>query len=94
MTPKNNRLRITRTALITLLVVYISSYLVLSRRGFAEADAWQAEGFYFLTPRDSAAWRFGNYSLVAIYSPLILIDIAIGTGRPIASEPMWSISMK
>lgn len=91
MTPKNNRLKIIRTALITLLVVYVSSYLVMSRRGFAEADAWQAEGFYFLTPRDSTTWRFGNYSLVAIYSPLILIDVAIGTGRPIAREPMWNI---
>lgn len=91
MTPKNNRLKIIRTALIALLVVYVSSYLVLSRRGFAESDAWQAEGFYFLTPRDSAAWRFRNSSLVFIYTPLILIDNAIGTGRPVARSPMWNI---
>ncbi|HUG20462.1 MAG TPA: hypothetical protein VMM56_15855 [Planctomycetaceae bacterium] len=71
--------------------MYVSSYLVLSRRGFAEADAWQAEGFYFLTPRDSAAWRFGNSSLDFIYTPLILIDNTIGTGRPVARSPMWNM---
>jgi hypothetical protein len=78
--------------LLTLFSVYVSSYVVLSRRGFAQADEWHADGFYFFTPQDSTAWRFANYSLVVIYYPLIFIDNALGTGRPIAHEPLWRLS--
>ena len=78
--------------LVALLTAYISSYLVLSRRGFAQADAWEMEGFYFLPPENSDRWRFWNYTLVRIYYPLILIDNWIGTGRPIANEPTWHLS--
>jgi len=78
--------------LAVLLTVYISSYVVLSRRGFAQSDAWETEGFYFLTPENTDEWRFRNYPLVRVYYPLILIDNWIGTGRPIASEPLWGLS--
>jgi hypothetical protein len=79
--------RLAIIVLIALLVVYVGSYLVLSRRGFADADRWDAEGFYFLPPEDTNEWRFWNYTLVRVYYPLIVIDNGIGTGRPAASEP-------
>lgn len=72
-------------------LVYVSSYVVLSRRGFAEADAQDAEGFYFLAPEDSDEWRFRNFTLVRVYAPLIAVDNAIGTGRGAASEPLWDL---
>ena len=78
--------------LLGLFLVYVASYLMLSRRAFAQADEWDAEGFYFLAPRDSTAWRMSNYFLVFLYYPLISIDNALGTGRPIASEPLWNFS--
>lgn len=78
--------------LAVLLAVYVSSYAILSRRGFAESDLWEIEGFYFLSSENTYEWRFWNYGLVRIYYPLSLIDNWIGTGRPIASEPLWDLS--
>ena len=78
--------------LVVLLTAYISSYLVLSRRAFAQADAWDMEGFYFLPPENSDQWRFWNYTLARFYYPLILIDNWIGTGRPFGREPLWNLS--
>ena len=71
---------------------YISSYLVLSRRGFAQANRMRVEGFYFLTPRDTNTWRQWNYGLARFYAPLIALDNGIGTGRQVASEPLWEIA--
>ena len=34
-----------------LLVAYVASYLVLSRRGYAQADEWHLCGFYYFTPQ-------------------------------------------
>ena len=77
---------------LLLFVVYVASYFVLSRRAFAVADVYDFEGFYFFTPKDTVTWRFWNYSAVCIYYPLIKVDNLLGTGRPIASEPMWGLS--
>jgi hypothetical protein len=74
---------------ICIVSIYVSSYIVLSRRGFVQADAWNAKGFYFVKPENTDKWRFWNYTLAKVYGPLVAIDNAIGTGRPIASEPMW-----
>jgi hypothetical protein len=78
--------------LAVFLVAYVSSYAVLSRRGFAQSDLWEIGGFYFLPPEDTDEWRFWNFALVRVYYPLIVIDNWIGTGRPIASEPLWRLS--
>lgn len=72
------------------LVFYCASYLYLSRRGFALADQMQAEGFWFVEPRGSAsaADRWINEALGIGYSPLLALDHACGTGRPVAAWPM------
>lgn len=38
-----------------LLALYIDSYYILSRRGYAEAKRWNLYGFYYFTPEDSAS---------------------------------------
>jgi hypothetical protein len=80
--------------LLVLLAIYVSSYTILSRRGFALSDRWDMEGFYFLLPENTDEWRFWNDALVRFYYPLILIDNWLGTGRPIASEPLWGLSRR
>ena len=75
-----------------LLVLYIGSYFILSRQGFAEARAWNLKGFYFFTPQNTDQWRYANYACVHLYSPLILVDEQLGTGMSPASEPMWGLS--
>ena len=77
---------------LLLFVVYVSSYYALSRRAFAQADAYGMNGFYFLTPRDSVIWLVGNYTLVCIYYPAIKIDNLMGTGRAVAAVPMMGLS--
>lgn len=72
---------------LALVAFYLGSYLVLSRRGFADADRVNGVGFHFFSPQDSAAWRMCHRGCVVIYYPLIVIDNWLGTGRPVASEP-------
>ena len=78
--------------LVCLLIIYVGSYVVLSRQGFADADVANCDGFYFFPPEETDAWRSLNYNCVRFYYPLIFIDIWIGTGRYPASEPMWNLS--
>jgi hypothetical protein len=75
-----------------LLVAYVTSYIVLSRRGFAMSKALGCEGFYFFPPEDTDSWRRTNYGLAKFYYPLIVIDNWIGTGMPVGHEPLWKLS--
>lgn len=77
---------------IVLLLLYVGSYLVLSRQGFAQADKWDEKEFYFFQPRDSDRWRFSNYGCVCLYYPLIAVDCSLGTGRWPGFEPLWGLS--
>ena len=78
--------------IFALVLVYVSSYVILSRRGFREADEFNMMGFYFFPPEPTDAWRIKNYSLVYLYYPLIFIDNILGTGRAVASEPFWGFA--
>lgn len=74
-----------------LLLIYIGSYLALSRRGYAEADLCSFKGFYYLTPEDTDRWRTANYGLAILYWPVNRLDRLFGTGRSPAAEPMWRL---
>ena len=90
---KRSRRLVVLALLATVLALYISSYIVLSRRGFAYAELnYEVPGFYFLPPENTDEWRFWNYTLVRLYYPLIYIDNLMGTGRPVGSEPLWDLS--
>ena len=75
-----------------LLVAYLSSYLWLSRRGYAEADTYNIVGFYYLPPKNSDAWRYENYGCVFLFRPLNVVDRLLGYGRYPAAEPLWGLS--
>ena len=77
------------------LVAYVGSYLALSRRAFREADKiGMTDSFAFMPPENTDSWRRWHYGLLCLYSPLVLIDNLIGTGRhPMLSEPMWEIGV-
>jgi hypothetical protein len=75
-----------------LLVLYVGSYLGLSRPAFAEARRTNTKGFYFFPPQNTARWRYLNYACVSIYYPLIVLDNGLGCGRWPASEPLWGLS--
>ena len=92
MTGKLKNRRIFIVTAVVFLSIYVGSYYLLSRRGFGEMDTWDGVGFYFITPKESNVWAVCNYGLVVIYYPLIVIDNAIGTGRPVGGIPLWRIS--
>ena len=75
-----------------LLLLYVGSYVVLSRRGYAEADRYNMKGFYYFFPENSAAWRWKNYGCMHLFRPLNALDRWLGLGRHPASEPLWGLS--
>jgi len=78
-------------ALACLLVSYVGSYLVLRTTAYRWADQHDLVGFYFVAPSTPARYHCHD-ALVKFYYPLIWIDLALGTGRHPASEPMWRLS--
>jgi hypothetical protein len=78
--------------LISLLAGYVSSYIVLSRRGTAWCEAHNVDGLYFFPPEDTGQWRRWNYGCVAFFYPLIVLDNWIGTGKDFGREPTWRLS--
>ena len=89
MRPRPNNLLIVVTFV---LVAYVTSYLWLSRRGYAEADRYHSEGFYYFTPENTPAWHRKNFGCVILFWPLNLLDRAIGCGREPAFAPLMDLS--
>jgi hypothetical protein len=76
-----------------LLLLYVGSYVGLSRRGYAEADRYDMKGgFYYFSPEDSDAWRWKNYGCVSLFWPLNVVDRWLGFGRHPSPEPLWGLS--
>jgi len=77
---------------LTLLVLYVGSYVALSRRGYAEADQYNMRGFYYFFPEDSDAWRLKNYGCMYLFLPINAVDRWLGLGRYPGAEPLWGLS--
>jgi hypothetical protein len=75
-----------------LLLLYVGSYVTLSRRGYSEADHYNMKGFYYFSPENTDAWRWKNYGCVYLFWPLNVVDRWLGLGRHPASEPLWGLS--
>jgi len=75
-----------------LAVFYISSYVVLSRQAYTEADRYGFEGFYYFLPENTAVWRIKNQGCMVSFYPLNLIDQWVRLGRTPPCEPMWGLS--
>jgi hypothetical protein len=78
---------------LLLLLAYLALYLILSRQGFALSEAVGAKGFYFCFPvEDTKSWRIRNRTCVLFFCPLIVVDNWVGTGEPVAGEPLFHLS--
>ena len=75
-----------------LLLLYVGSYVALSRRGYAEADQYNMKGFYYFSPEDSEAWRWKNYGCAYLFWPINAVDRWLGFGRHPGCEPLWGLS--
>lgn len=83
----------------TLFSTYVVAYLVLSRRGYADARRFPApKSFYYLPPKQTEAWpkqteawRRNNLACIHLFAPLNAIDRKLGLGMdPSARDPGWS----
>ena len=79
--------------LALLLILWISSYVALSRRGYAEADRSNSEGFHYFTPDHTDAWGRTEAICTYVFWPLNFIDRCIGLGREHSAEPLWDLSL-
>lgn len=73
--------------LVVALLLYVGSYLALSRAGYRHADEYNVKGFYFCTP-DSQINAIAHETAGIVYSPLIVLDVGLGTGRWPAKQPL------
>ncbi|MDZ4685145.1 MAG: hypothetical protein SH850_08645 [Planctomycetaceae bacterium] len=72
-----------------LLGLYVTPYAVLSRLAYAEADKYDSEGFYYLSPQNTNEWQFWNRTCVNVFCPLNIIDRTISNGRYPACDPLF-----
>ena len=70
---------------------YVLAYLVLSRRGYADAQRFPApKSFYYLPAEPTDAWRQNNLACIYFFGPLNAIDRRLGFGMyPSARDPYW-----
>ena len=87
-------LRRVAVIVVILLLAYVASYAVLSRRGMAQSKAVGCEGLYFFPPEDTDSWRAWNYGCVIFYYPLIAIETWLGTLDGVGCEPLWKLSRR
>lgn len=80
-----------KVAMIIVLCFYVSSYIVMSRLGFRRSDSINGVGFYFIDPCNERAAMLNKFFRV-IYYPLVFLDNLLGTGRPLATDPIWELS--
>ena len=80
-----------KVAMMIAFFFYISSYIVMSRLGFRRSDSINGVGFYFIDPCNERAAMLNKFFRV-IYYPLVFLDNLLGTGRPLAKDPIWELS--
>ena len=80
-----------RMVIAVLFVAYAASYLVVTRRAFAEADRYKMYGYYFVLPTNASS-RWVNQFCRCFYYPCICVESLLGTGREPACDPMEGLS--
>ena len=76
---------------LVIFAIYTGSYLVLSRAGFSRAKRDCINGFSYIeqiSPRTIVL----NREMIDLYYPLWYFDSWLGTGMPLASEPLLKLS--
>lgn len=78
----------------TLLIgsTYFNTYVLLSRRGHAEARKFGMVGFHFLPATSTPEWESAEQACHFIYYPLIVADNGLGTGMPWGGTCLLCIS--
>jgi hypothetical protein len=82
---KNKRLRL--FAIIGLLAIYVTTYFVMSRRGYQQSRAVGFKGFFFVLPHNEWYLQINRVCQIVFY-PLVQAELMMGTGEHPAGEPL------
>lgn len=74
----------------TLMIAYLGTYFVMSRRGYQQSRAVGLKGLFFVLPRDERALQL-NRACHLLFYPLVRIEVWLGTGEGPGGEPMWGL---
>jgi hypothetical protein len=74
-------------AAIIAVVLYVGSFLVLSRIGIREAQKYDSHGYYFIEPTNTSRDHI-HISLYVFFWPLVQIDRYINGGYGPATPPL------
>ncbi len=73
-------------------LLYVGTYLGLSRRGYAEAKRYGMKRFCYLPTKDSHWGEIGNVWCMVAFKPLNAVDCWLGYGITAGYPPLWSLS--
>ncbi len=74
-------------AVIIAVVLYVGSFLVLSRIGIREAQRYHSHGYYFIEPTNTSRDDI-HFSLYVFFWPLVQIDYFFNGGIGPATPPL------
>lgn len=89
--PRRFRLRRHKRTAFCILLMYITTYLVMSRVGYRRADEYGLLHFWFVPPL-SPATTIANDVCFVVFYPLVQFELLLGTGRGRASDPILKLS--
>lgn len=80
-------------AIILVVLIYIASYLVISRNGMKISEQGGFEGYYVTSPEPTDTWHFLHYSYFQFYCIPIWIEDKLGTAVFAWNPPTMQIYM-
>ncbi len=95
---KRRRYRYLWIVAAAFVVLYATSYFLISRPRMEEAKSYRLPGFWYLPAsmlgeENRTGWTV-NWALAVFYSPMNAIDQAFFGGLPVCGEPLWGIGPK
>ena len=84
--------RILIVGLSAVLLVYVTSFIAISRPAISTARSYNTTYYYFVSPRTNNGFR-KHWMLRLLFYPLWQIESAVGEGfEPARSQPMYDLS--
>jgi hypothetical protein len=85
----SKKMRWVVAAVLLLPAAYVGLYYHLSRSGHAFES--MSDRFYYLPPRDTAAWRAKHTACVCVFAPANMVDQFLFLGRPANRQTAFGV---
>ena len=78
-------------AAVLCLLVYVSSYMILSRQGMQISEEWDIEGYWVRVPEDTDQWYICHFTYGLFYCVPIGMESTLGTASFNWNAPTMSL---